>query len=105
MRIPFDNKSHKRALRQARRLRESVRLAPMQADRDETPSRKAKRYGAASRGLRGIAYAVLALGLVTMPAMARGTGHALGSHHASHHASSSGHGSAMSGLRAFYGAK
>jgi len=103
MRIPFDNKSHKRALRQARRARESVRLAPMQADRDETPNRKAKRYGA--RVARGLSYAVLALGLVTAPAMARGTGHAYGSHHASHHGSTGGHAGAMAGLRSFYGAK
>jgi hypothetical protein len=64
MRIAYDNKSHKRALRDARRSREMARLAPLQRDVEApAPSRKAIRYGA-PRMARSIAYAMLALALI-----------------------------------------
>lgn len=82
MRIPFDNKSHKRVRRLAARVKESVRMSFLRADDDSSQQRASRR-----RTRRATSAACIALALVFAgftQAQARGAAHA-GTHKATSH--------------------
>lgn len=95
-RIPYDNKSHKRVIRDAIRAKEAHRMSFLRADVDDSAKSTKK---SRKRGLWCAVAALLAIGGTMDHAMARGSStHRTGNH--GHHSAASG--DAVSSFRSIY---